>query len=84
MRKKRDSHPLILRGTEPPLEEKNYPVRTMSISKGERIGLDIFPNFHKSGSTSGMKKQYYGKSALLVKSGNYIYKVTKEIYDMAD
>lgn len=37
-----------------------------------------FPNFHKSGSIRGMKKQYYGVAALLVHCGSYIYNVTSE------
>lgn len=57
---------------------KTYPVKKVSIAEGEKIGLDGFPNFHKSGSISGMKKQYYGKDALLIQSGNYIYNVTSE------
>lgn len=40
--------------------------------------LSDFPNFHKSGSVAGMKKQYYGKDALLVQCGSYIYNVTDE------
>ena len=28
------------------------------------------PNFDKSGSIEGMRKQYYGKGALLVRCGN--------------
>ena len=49
---------------------------------GKASDLCDFPNFHKSGSIIGMKKIYYGKNALLVKSGNYIYNVTDapEIY----
>jgi len=43
--------------------------------------FSIFPNFHKSGSIKGMKKLYYGKDALLIRCGNYIYKVTEEIYN---
>lgn len=45
-----------------------------------------FPNFHKSGSIIGMKKLYYGKNALLVKCGDYIYNVTSEpkIYHNAE
>jgi hypothetical protein len=48
--------------------------------------LDSFPNFYKSGSIKGMKKQYYGKDALLVKCGNYIYNVSSkpEIYNEID
>ena len=44
--------------------------------------LSQFPNFHRSGSIRGMKKMFYGKDALLVKNGSYIYNVTScpEIY----
>lgn len=38
--------------------------------------LSRFPNFHKSGSITGMKKMFYGKDALLVKKGEFIYNVT--------
>lgn len=37
-----------------------------------------FPNFSKTGSITGMKKLYYGKDALLVRCGNWIYNVTSE------
>lgn len=37
-----------------------------------------FPNFDKTGSIRGMKKLYYGKNALLVRCGNYIYNVSSE------
>lgn len=43
--------------------------------------LSIFPNFSTSGSIIGMKKLYYGKDAMLIKSGGYIYNVTKDIYN---
>lgn len=43
--------------------------------------LKQFPNFHKSRSIRGMKKMYYGKSALLVRCGSFIYNVSKEVYD---
>lgn len=43
--------------------------------------LSIFPNFSASGSIRGMKNLYYGKDALLIKSGSYIYKVTEEVYN---
>lgn len=43
--------------------------------------LDVFPSFSASGSIKGMKEQYYGKDALLIRSGSYIYKVTSEVYD---
>ena len=37
-----------------------------------------FPNFHKSGSIAGMKRLYYGKNALLVRCGRWIYNVSSE------
>lgn len=51
-------------------------------SDAARLRLDAFPNFSASGSVAGMKKLFYGKDALLVRSGAYIYNVTKwpEIY----
>ena len=71
-----------LKNTEP-IKERNYPVRKMNVKEGKRVNIDQYPNFHKSGSIKGMKEQYYGKSALLVKSGDWIYKVPKKIYDIA-
>jgi len=57
----------------------------LSVADGERVGISEYPNFHKSGSIIGMKKQYYGKDALLVRCGDYIYNVTtnRKIYNMA-
>lgn len=51
-------------------------VRYLSIAKGQRMGIDNYPNFDKSGSIRGMKKLHYGKDALLVRCGSYIYNVT--------
>jgi hypothetical protein len=38
--------------------------------------LSEYANFSASGSTRGMKDKYYGKYALLVKCGAYIYNVS--------
>ncbi|MCS2593492.1 hypothetical protein NXX56_23660 [Bacteroides thetaiotaomicron] len=39
----------------------------------------IFANaFHITGSITGMKKLYYGKNALLVHCGSWIYNVSSE------
>lgn len=55
---------------------------TITVNKKDlKHDLSIFPNFHKSGSIIGMKKLYYGKDALLIRSGSYIYKVTEEVYN---
>ena len=60
-------------------------VKRLSIKVGERLNISRFPNFHKSGSITGMKKLYYGKNALLVRCGDYIYNVSAEpeIYEQA-
>lgn len=58
-------------------------VKTLKVSEGS--GLEVFANFHKSGSIIGMKRKYYGKDALLVRCGSYIYNVTPcpSFYDKA-
>ena len=60
-------------------------VKYLPVADGEKVHIDEFPNFHRSGSIIGMKKLYYGKDALLVRCGEYIYNVTSEptIYEMA-
>lgn len=40
--------------------------------------VEKYPNFHKSGSIKGMKAKFYGKDALLVRCGSYIYNVSSE------
>ena len=42
--------------------------------------LYLYPNFSATGSVQGMKEKYYGKDALLVRSGAWIYKVPAQIY----
>ena len=51
-------------------------VRYLTVARGRAIHIENYPNFHKSGSVAGMKKQYYGENTLLVRCGNYIYNVT--------
>ena len=60
-------------------------VKTMSVADGKRFGISQYPNFSKTGSVTGMRKKYYGKMALLVRCGDYIYNVTTapEIYEAA-
>jgi len=53
-------------------------VKYLSVKDGKKTGIKEFPNFHKSGSITGMKNQFYGKNALLVRCGNYIYNVTQK------
>jgi hypothetical protein len=59
-----------------------YPLRYILVSKREQLHLDDYPSFHASGSVSGMRKQFYGDEALLVRCGSYIYNVSRnpELY----
>ena len=47
----------------------------IKVKDGERLNISQFPNFNATGSVKGMKEKYYGKDALLVKCGSYIYHV---------
>jgi hypothetical protein len=60
-------------------------MKTLSITKkrGARLGLSRFPNFHRSGSIRGMKSRFYGKDAMLVRCGQWIYNVDSETYRKA-
>ena len=61
-------------------------VKTIPAKDKDKYQLSNFPNFAANGSISGMKKLYYGKDALLVKCGSYIYNVSSkpEIYNQAN
>lgn len=48
-------------------------VKTLPVSEGKRLGIDVFPNFSVTGSVKGMKAKYYGRDALLIRCGSYIY-----------
>ena len=51
-------------------------VKYLKVADGERLKIDRFPNFSRTGSIRGMKDKYYGKDALLVRCGSYIYNVS--------
>ena len=53
-------------------------MKVKTLSKEYHNKVVNFPNFDKSGSIRGMKKLYYGKDALLVRCGAYIYNVSAE------
>ena len=59
--------------------------KTIKKKDGLRLGIGNLPSFSITGSIPGMKKQYYGENALLVKCGSWIYNVTSkpEIYSQA-
>ena len=50
-------------------------VKTIKVAD-KPANLSEFPNFSKTGSIKGMKEKFYGRNALLVKCGSYIYNVT--------
>lgn len=58
-------------------------VKYMTKSEAARYHLNNYPNFGPNGNVTGMKKLYYGKNALLVRSGAYVYNVPANIYNMA-
>jgi len=53
-------------------------VKYLKVQEAKKIGMLSFPSFSSTGSIKGMKALYYGKNALLVKSGSYIYNVTSK------
>lgn len=59
--------------------------KTIYTADYDKHNLSEYPNFSKSGSIKGMKDKFYGKDALLVICGNYVYNVTSnpEIYNAA-
>ncbi|KKN56254.1 hypothetical protein LCGC14_0573990 [marine sediment metagenome] len=60
-------------------------VKYLKVKDGKRLSIDRFPSFSATGSIRGMKNQFYGKQALLVHCGSYIYNVTAQptIYSCA-
>ena len=61
----------------------NKKVKTIPRNLAEKFNLDSFPNFLYGGNILAMKREVYGKDALLVRCGKYIYNVTSqpEIYN---
>ena len=55
-------------------------VKYMNKTDKEKYNLSQFPNFSATGSIKGMKAKYYGKDALLIRSGSYIYNVDAATY----
>lgn len=48
--------------------------------KARGIDLSGYPSAGPNPSIKGMKELYWGKNALVVKSGAYIYKVPGDVY----
>lgn len=54
---------------------KTYKTKTLPVDQQHRLA--DFPSFSATGSIRGMKKLYYGKGAMLVKCGSYIYNISE-------
>ncbi|MCX4307681.1 MAG: hypothetical protein OSJ69_17980 [Acetatifactor sp.] len=52
--------------------------KTVYVRDKARLRLSSFPNFSATGSIRGMKDLYYGRDALLVRCGSWIYNVTSK------
>lgn len=57
--------------------------KTLKVKDGKKLRINQFPNFSITGSIKGMKNKYYGKDALLVRCGSWIYHVNQKIYNLA-
>lgn len=55
-------------------------VKHLSVERGRQLGIENYPSFHASGNITGMKNKFYGKNALLVRCGSWIYNVDSRIY----
>lgn len=51
-----------------------------NFQRGKAVNISQYPSFSATGSIKGMKEKFYGKDALLVRCGSYIYNVPSEIY----
>ena len=53
-------------------------MKTVCIKDKARLRLSSFPNFSVTGSIRGMRERFYGKDALLVRCGSWIYNVSSQ------
>lgn len=60
---------------------KTPAVRSLPVTYADTVS-GRFPSFHRSGSITGMRQQFYGAQALLVRCGQWIYNVSSapELY----
>lgn len=66
------------------MKYKVYPTKTVTKAqiKAHGISLDTFPSAGPRPNITGMKRMYWGKDALCLKVGTYVYKVTAEVYNL--
>lgn len=57
-------------------------MKTLRVKKEDLgpIDLSVFPSAGPNPSIGGMKEKYWGKDALCVKCGRYVYKVDEATY----
>ena len=61
-------------------------VKYLSVKRAQELGIPgNFGSFSATGSIRGMKELYYGRDALLVRSGAWISNVSRrpDLYDQA-
>lgn len=58
-------------------EVRMMKVKYLPVAEGRKCHISAYPNFHKSGSVEGMRRDFYGKDALLVRCGSWIYNVSE-------
>lgn len=51
-----------------------------SVKNIDRLKLYNFPSAGPNASISGMREQYWGKDAYILRCGSYIYKVNRETF----
>lgn len=68
------------------IKRGNKDMKTLYMTKenAKKHDLSRFPNAGPGASISGMKKQFWGENALVIKSGQYIYNVDSSVYYSGD
>lgn len=56
-------------------------MKYLKVALGKQMNINKFPSFSATGSIVGMKRDFYGKDAMLVKCGSYIYNVDRKFYE---
>lgn len=63
--------------------KSGYPVRYLKVKEGERLRIDRYPSFHKTGSLTGMRKKFGWEKAIVVLCGSWYYSVPFSIWHRA-
>ena len=60
-----------------------YPLKYLKVSDGKRLHIENYPCWGPGANVTGLRKLHNLSDALLVKCGQYIYKVDSNIYCQA-